>query len=165
MSSSGAVPKLLVLTTLPHWNSRLVKAAVQMYFTAVPNSDGTIEYRVRGTYGGNITDYIGPTAAQTADMVSIKLLLNAAVSESAKFMTIDIKDFYLGTPMEKKEYMRIHHYPIGITGKIHQGLARQGPVCTCRKQQRNLRSHPSGPTGPRTAVQEPGLSRFSPYII
>jgi hypothetical protein len=25
-----------------------------------------------------------------------------------KFMTMDLKDFYLGTPMKEKEYMRIH---------------------------------------------------------
>jgi hypothetical protein len=41
-------------------------------------------------------------------MTSIKILLNAMVSEDAKFMTMDIKDFYLGTPMGEKEYMRIH---------------------------------------------------------
>jgi hypothetical protein len=57
-------------------------------------SDGSTEYRVRGTYGGDISDYQGPTAAQTADMMSIKILLNATVSEDAKFMSIDIKDFY-----------------------------------------------------------------------
>ena len=71
--------------------------------------DGSKEYRVRGTYGGNISDYNGPKAANTADMVSIKVLLNAVVSEEgAQFMTADIKDFYLGTPMDRKEYMRIH---------------------------------------------------------
>ena len=69
---------------------------------------GELEYRVRGTYGGDISDYAGPTAAQTADMVSIKTLLNATVSEGADWMTMDIKDFYLGTPLPHPEYMRIH---------------------------------------------------------
>jgi hypothetical protein len=41
-------------------------------------------------------------------MMSRKILLNGTVSEGAKFMSMDIKDFYLGTPMEQKEYMRIH---------------------------------------------------------
>jgi hypothetical protein len=58
-------------------------------------NDRSSEYRVRGTYGGDISDYQGPTTAQTADMVSIKILLNTTVSEDAKFMTMDIKDFYL----------------------------------------------------------------------
>jgi hypothetical protein len=69
---------------------------------------GAKEYRVRGTYGGNISDYLGPKAARTADMTSIKILLNAVASEGAEFMTADIKDFYLGTPMQRTEYMRVH---------------------------------------------------------
>jgi hypothetical protein len=40
-------------------------------------------------------------------MQTIKLLLNAVVSGKSKFMTADIKDFYLGTPMETYEYMRV----------------------------------------------------------
>ena len=71
-------------------------------------SDGSIEYRVRGTYGGNISDYDGPKSANTADMVSVKILMNVLASTAgARFMTADIKDFYLGTPMERKEYMKI----------------------------------------------------------
>ncbi len=65
-------------------------------------NDSSIEYRVRGTYGGDVSDYTGPTAAKTADLVTIKILLNAVVSENAKFMTLDIKDFYLGSPMPNK---------------------------------------------------------------
>jgi hypothetical protein len=39
----------------------------------------------------------------TADMVSIKLLLNAVLAKKGRvFMTLDIKDFYLGTPMARK---------------------------------------------------------------
>ena len=43
-----------------------------------------------------------------ADLKTIKLLLNSVLStRNAKFMTIDIKDFYLGTTLPRKEYMRI----------------------------------------------------------
>ena len=37
----------------------------------------------------------------------MRLLLNALVSEGADLMTLDIKDFYLGAPMDQPEYMRI----------------------------------------------------------
>ena len=38
----------------------------------------------------------------------LKLLLNSAVlTNGAKFFTIDIKNFYLNTPMERFEYMRL----------------------------------------------------------
>jgi hypothetical protein len=44
----------------------------------------------------------------TADLSTVKLLLNSLVSTpGARFATFDLKDFYLGTPTMRKEYMRI----------------------------------------------------------
>ncbi|KAL7480858.1 hypothetical protein ACHAW6_006525 [Cyclotella cf. meneghiniana] len=41
-------------------------------------------------------------------MLTTKILLNSIIStKSACFMTIDIKDFYLNTPMERPKYMRL----------------------------------------------------------
>jgi hypothetical protein len=41
-------------------------------------------------------------------MTTVKCLLNSVVSTTdAKFMTMDISDFYLNTPMDRYEYMRI----------------------------------------------------------
>jgi hypothetical protein len=41
-------------------------------------------------------------------MTTVKCLLNSVVSTpDAKFMTLDISDFYLNTPMERYKYMRI----------------------------------------------------------
>ena len=45
---------------------------------------------------------------QTSDLFTVKLLLNSVVSTNrAKFFTLDIKNFYLNTPMERLEYMRL----------------------------------------------------------
>lgn len=64
--------------------------------------------RIRCTVGGDRIDYPGNVSTKTADMALVKILLNSVVSTpGAKFATIDIKDFYLNTPMERKEYMRI----------------------------------------------------------
>ncbi len=63
--------------------------------------------RVQGTIGGNQLPYSGPTAAQTAALEVMRLLLNALVPEDANLMTLDIKDFYLGTSMAEPEFMRI----------------------------------------------------------
>ena len=63
-------------------------------------------FRVRRTIGGDQIDYPGVTAAYTANLETIRILLNATVSEDASFMTADIKDFYLDTPMDRKKYMR-----------------------------------------------------------
>ncbi len=70
--------------------------------------NGVAVRRMRMVYGGNRSDYSGPLAAQTADLTTIKCLFNAAISEeAAKLATADIKDFYLGTELERFEYMRI----------------------------------------------------------
>jgi hypothetical protein len=69
--------------------------------------EGKVVRRVRGTIGGDRVDYPGPVAASTADLTTIKLLLNSVVSDDAEWMTADITDFYLGTPLPRKEYMRI----------------------------------------------------------
>ncbi len=51
--------------------------------------------------GGNLINYPGDCGTPTAYLLTVKLLLNSVISaENAKFMTIDIKDFYLMTPMK-----------------------------------------------------------------
>ena len=41
-------------------------------------------------------------------MLTVKLLLNSVIStKGSKFMSIDIKNFYLNTPMARYEYMRL----------------------------------------------------------
>jgi hypothetical protein len=64
--------------------------------------------RVRFTVGGNHVDYKGDISTKTADLTTAKCLFNSAISTpGAKFMTADIKYFYLNTPMNRYEYMRI----------------------------------------------------------
>jgi len=73
--------------------------------------------RTRITMGGNKINYPGNCGTPTADLLTVKLLLNSIVSTAhAKFMTIDIKDFYLMTPMERYEYfsMKIDVFPDDI---------------------------------------------------
>jgi hypothetical protein len=66
------------------------------------------DYRVRGTAGGDRMDFDGPTTAQTASIQTVKCLLNAVVSEhDARFVTADISDYFLGTPLDHPEYMWI----------------------------------------------------------
>ena len=72
-----------------------------------------LQRRVRGTIGGDKVYYPGAAAAYVANLETIRIQLNAAASEDAFICTADIKDFYLGTPLDRKEYMRIlEAYPI-----------------------------------------------------
>ncbi|RYH10029.1 hypothetical protein EON65_39740 [archaeon] len=64
-------------------------------------------YQVCGTVRDDRIDYPGRISANAAEQGMIKLLLNVAVSEDAHWMIVDITDFYLGTPLPRKECRRI----------------------------------------------------------
>ena len=70
------------------------------------------KYRVRMTIGGDKLEYNNETASPTVSLIETKLLLNSVISDyrlhNSKFCSIDIKDFFLTTPMEEAEYLRIH---------------------------------------------------------
>ncbi len=65
-------------------------------------------HRTRLTVGGDRLDYPGAVSTPTAKLTTAKCLLNSTISTAdARFMVADIKDFYLNTPMERYEYMRL----------------------------------------------------------
>jgi hypothetical protein len=73
----------------------------------------TETHRVRLTVGGNLIQYTGDVSTRSADLTTSKCLWNITIStEGAKYMCLDINNFYLGTPMDSFEYMRI---PIKLT--------------------------------------------------
>jgi hypothetical protein len=74
----------------------------------VYRSEKTDPHRTRITMGGNLINYPDDCGTPPADLITVKILLNSIVSTlNAKFMTIDLKDFYLMTPMTQKEYFRM----------------------------------------------------------
>ena len=76
--------------------------------------------------GGNLIDYPGDVSTRTADITTAKLLLNSVVSDpDSFFMGMDIKNYYLGTPLDRYEYMRfrIEHIPKEI--QIEYNLAEK----------------------------------------
>jgi hypothetical protein len=64
--------------------------------------------RVRWTMGGNLIIYDGGISTKTANLTTVKCMLNSVIStEDGRFMTGDLKDFYLGTNLAEYEYARI----------------------------------------------------------
>lgn len=64
-----------------------------------------VPFRVRWTVGGDRVEYLGDVTTPTADLTTAKILFNSVVSTpNAKCVMGDLKDFYLGTPMERKDY-------------------------------------------------------------
>ena len=69
------------------------------------------QYRVRLTIGGDKLEYFLETASPAANILETKILINSVISDTkkgARFLTLDIKDFFLQSDLPTKEYIRIH---------------------------------------------------------
>ena len=72
------------------------------WIVCVYRSEKKDPYRTRITMGGNLVNYPDDCGTPTADLLTVKLMFNSIISTpNAKFMTINIKDFYLMTPMDR----------------------------------------------------------------
>ena len=64
--------------------------------------------RTRLVVGRNLIVYDGELSTPTADLTTAKLLFNSVLSTpNARFLGLDIKDFYLNTIMKEFEYIKI----------------------------------------------------------
>jgi hypothetical protein len=71
-----------------------------------PNKTET--YRFRLAVGCNLIQYPGDVSTPSDDLTTSKCLWSSTIStEGATYMCLDVKNFYLGTPMDSFEYMRI----------------------------------------------------------
>jgi hypothetical protein len=73
------------------------------------NDDGSIKCRVRGTASGDHLTVPYDVSARTASLETVKMLIQSVVSSKKKWRTLDVADFYLGTPLppSRYEYIRI----------------------------------------------------------
>ena len=82
--------------------------------------------RCRITVGGNMTNYPGYCGTPTADLLTVKLLLNRFIStEGARFMILDISIFYLMTPLKRKEYVKMKLSDFPETLIAHDNLCEK----------------------------------------
>jgi hypothetical protein len=64
--------------------------------------------QMRFTVGGNRINYPGEVATSTAEMLVVKMLFNGVIStKGARFMTMDISNFNLMTPLHRAEFIQI----------------------------------------------------------
>ena len=64
--------------------------------------------RSRLNVGGDKIVCLYDVNMPTADFLTIKMLWNSVLSTpGSQYMTLDISNFYLGTPMARPEYMRL----------------------------------------------------------
>ena len=68
----------------------------------------TEKERTRLTVGGNLIDYPNTITTRTWNLVTFKMHINSTLSQpNRKYCSFDVKNFYLNTPMECSEYMKI----------------------------------------------------------
>jgi hypothetical protein len=80
------------------------------------------KYRTQITIGSNLINYPSDCGTPTTGLLTVKLLLNSIISTpNAKFMSIDIKGFYLCTPMACYKYfqMKLELFPENIIAKYN----------------------------------------------
>ena len=64
--------------------------------------------RVRITAGGNLIKYPFELTTRTADITTSKIMWNSTIStHNTRYMCADAGNFYLATPLDRPEYMRI----------------------------------------------------------
>jgi hypothetical protein len=64
--------------------------------------------RIQITVGGDSFDYSGDVATSTADITPLKIIINSTLStKDAAMMMMDIKNYYIDTPLPRFEYMKM----------------------------------------------------------
>jgi hypothetical protein len=88
--------------------------------------------RVKLTVGGDMLDYSGDVATSTADITTSKILMNGTLSTAdSAMMMMDIKNYYLGTPLPRFENIKmlLSRFPEEIVDKYNlSALAVDGWV-------------------------------------
>ena len=68
-------------------------------------------HRVRLTFGGDKLDFPGDPSSPAVSLLTTKIHINSTISDAhkgARYCTLDVKDFFLGSPMEYRQYARVH---------------------------------------------------------
>jgi hypothetical protein len=70
--------------------------------------------------GGDRLDYSGDVAASTFDITTFKIIINSTLpAEDAAMMMMDIKNYYLGTPLPRFEYMKM------LLSRFHEEIVQK----------------------------------------
>ena len=88
---------------------------------------------MRLTAGGDRINYPDDVRTPTVDMTLVEIFLNSVIlTKGAKCVLLDVKDFYLNTPMARYEYMRIKLIDVPeeiiIEYKLHEIATDDGYV-------------------------------------
>jgi hypothetical protein len=90
---------------IPHYRKGIVTYAWVCVNDCLEKEDSN---RTQVIVGSNLLHYPGNCGTLKVGMITVKLHLISIIStKNACYCTIDLKDFYLNTPMDQPEYMRM----------------------------------------------------------
>ena len=116
--------------------------------------------KTRFTVGGDSINYPGNVATPTAKMLVAKLLFNNTIStKSARFMTIDISNFYLNSPLLHPEFIKIKlsNIPEEITNKYNLREKATSAVHVYIVADKSMQSPPTRDHVPKEDVSSPSV--------
>jgi hypothetical protein len=137
--------------------------------------------QTRLAVGGNRVHSLGNTGTPTTNLLTVKPLINSTISTpNAKYMTMDVKVFYLNTPMARYKYMQlqianmpndfIKHYQLTnlatpdryVYCKIQKGMyvLPQARIISQQLLEKQLQQH-----GYHQSVTTPGLWKHNTQPI
>jgi hypothetical protein len=86
--------------------------------------NGTPVFRVRLAFGGNLSDYDGERSSSMVDITTVKVAFNHLVSdENLDYCTLDLKDMYLQSKLDRPEFMRMPLAQIPMNLRVKLGMA------------------------------------------
>ena len=73
-----------------------------------------------------MTNYPRDCGTPTTDLLTVKILLNIVIStEGARFMILDILNFYMMNPLKRKEYVKMKLYDFPESVIAHYNLCEK----------------------------------------
>ncbi len=85
-----------------------MKDVTYRQFVCTVRPDKAEPNQTRFTIWGDRINYPGKVATPTAEMLVAKMLFNSVISmKGTRFMTMDISNFYLMTPLHRSEFIRM----------------------------------------------------------
>jgi hypothetical protein len=85
-----------------------MKDVTYRQFVCTVRPDKAEPNQTRFTVGGDRINYPGKVATPTAEMLVAKMLFNSVIStKGARFMTMDISNFYLMTPLHHPKFIQM----------------------------------------------------------
>jgi hypothetical protein len=105
-TSLDAYPKVLGEELKDRTRQAVPKGKIVTYghFVVDIRPNKTETHRVHLPVDGNLIQYPGDVSSRSAYLTTSKCLWNSTIStEGANYMCLDVKNFYLGTPMDSFE--------------------------------------------------------------